>query len=935
MLEKPQDCVGCSLWEKGTGFIRPEGRCTNRVLLVGEGGGWTEAQEGLPFRPQAEAGSMLERCFRLAKVERDQFGLWNCIGCQPPGNWLDGAPWEVSAINHCSKYFERVVATYQPKCIVALGNVPFRMLTGQGGKNKGIQMMRGYVFESKYGPVVAALHPSFIRKGNAQYAVTLVHDLRKAVQIALGLFTAYDFHKDYREPKYQEYPSLDDARSYFFRVKDNLRLPLAYDLETLSSQDLEEDELDEIEENTVTQIQFSLEPKTGICFPWKGEYIDIARAIFKRENVKYGHNVWDFDNPILKAQEVEIAGVIHDTMWMWHHLWSDLDKGLQKVVSFHGFPFPWKHLASVPGRKAFYGIADVDAVQYIIHSLPQQMKEKGVWNGYERQVAGLKPVLSRAEERGICVDAEGREAFTKTVVKVIERTDSELQELIPDSQKNIDPPQGYKKVPVWVREAIHRYEAMAKEWRAKYGTEPLELHKWLKKKFGLVRREVDIENPPLFAEGESKFVKDERWAIQLKFKPSKDQVVSYIKYMREKGGKGWRNYVVPMTFREERETTAKGEILRLALTTGDPVFSKIVELREYSKMLGTDIKNWEPGADGKVHTTFTFGPATGQLSSRRPNVQNAPKNADLADAFRAMIVPSPGCVLVEVDFSGFHARMVGRESQDLSYYHLAGIDIHSFLASYLEQVNQPVPLEPHRLGDASYRAELADRLAYIKKNFKSVRDEIAKKTILGWGFGMGYRKAFFLYRDSYKTESVARATFEMLERLFERATAWRMEVRKKAHVQTFELSNWGFIRYFFEVFRNKKVGAKWVLVPGLDSEKAIAFLPANHAFGMIRSVMLRLEKAGANARYGFVNNVHDSLVFDCPEKWVNECIGATYKLMTKPCATLADPVVCPEGFQVGVGVSIGKNWSKRVMKELSKEETRMVVEGKAEWREYV
>lgn len=930
-MQKPVECRGCPLFHSGTSFSRPEGRCSNRVLLVGEALGREEGIDGLPFRPHAEAGSMLERCLKLAHVQRDSFALWNIVGCQPPNNFLEGAPWEFGAINHCSKHFERVVEQFEPKVIVALGNVAFRTLTGVEGYRRGITESRGFVFESKYGYVVPALHPSFLRRGQTKYAITLVHDIKKAINIALGVFTNFEQHKLYKKPQYIEYPSLDDARSFLYRVKDNVRLPLAYDLETLTSQDMEEDELDQIEENEITTIQFSLEPRTGICFPWKEEYWLLAKQILGCENVKYGHNVYEFDNPILKAKNVRVEGVIHDTMNMWHHLWSDLDKGLQKVVSMLGFPFPWKHLSRVRGEKAKYGIADVDAVQYILNMVPQQMKEKGVWEGYEKQVVGLHPTLTNASGRGIRVNRDRHTKFADAVKAKIVETNTELQRLIPWQVKKLDPEEGYTKTQPWIREAVHTYGTLREKFKKKNPSkEPESLDQYLYRKYRLVKRKFELVVPPLFAEAEDSKMVEERWAIELPFKTSKDQIVSYIKYMRHKTGN--KKYEVPLTLKDEKETTSKDEIKRLAWATNDDVFFKIIEHRELTKVLGNDVKNWQPGEDEKVHTTFTYRPATGQLSSRRPNAQNAPKHADLADRFRDIIVPSPGCVLIEVDFSGFHARMTGRESRDKAYYTLAGLDIHSFLASYLKQVNQPVPLEVHRLNDISYIAELEERLGYIKKHFKKIRDEIAKRTILGWGFGMGPNKAFYLYRESYGTLKVAQDTFDMLEVLFPEATSWRWEIRKTAHYQTFLRSLWGYVRHFFEVFRNVKKNGKWKLVPGQDSEAAIAFLPANHAFGMIKSVMLRLEKRGANERYRFINTVHDSLLFDCPIKLAQDCISEVYQLMTKPCVTLKDEVICPGGFQVGAGVSVGMDsWSKKKMVEFKKGTTEKIVRGEVDW----
>ena len=62
MLPKPASCDGCPC--PGEGFSRPEGRGTLGVLIVGEALG---EHDGLPFRPNAPAGSVLERALNRVK----------------------------------------------------------------------------------------------------------------------------------------------------------------------------------------------------------------------------------------------------------------------------------------------------------------------------------------------------------------------------------------------------------------------------------------------------------------------------------------------------------------------------------------------------------------------------------------------------------------------------------------------------------------------------------------------------------------------------------------------------------------------------------------------------------------------------------------------------------------------------------------------------
>jgi uracil-DNA glycosylase family 4 len=364
---KPQDCNGCALKNLSNGFSLPEGLCTNGVLAMGEGLGHNEAIDGLPFRPQGAAGSLLEQAFRITRTSRTQYLIDNIIRCQPPGDNLTGYGYEHAAIQHCTeKYSHRVYNDPRVKVILALGAVAFRTITGLAGKKLGISECRGYVFRNDgfNVPIVGSYHPAHIRRGKLAYTDYLVHDLRKAIAVANGSYKSWCTAEKYPH-KYQLYPTIDEAKSYFYQVKDNPQLDLAYDIETPHSAEAEEDERDEITGNEILSIQFSLGRGKGIYMPWQGNFIKIAQAILRRENRKLCFNGWHFDNPKLYANNCQIFGKIVDLMWKFHYLKPDLEMGLQKVASICDFPFIWKHFASDERMQRFYGCVDVDVLHWI------------------------------------------------------------------------------------------------------------------------------------------------------------------------------------------------------------------------------------------------------------------------------------------------------------------------------------------------------------------------------------------------------------------------------------------------------------------------------------------------------------------------------------------------------------------------------------------
>ncbi len=384
---KPSQCKPCPLYSLSNGFSKPEGTGSNGVLIIGEALGHNEMIDGLPFRERGAAGSLLEQCFRITRTFRQQYLIDNIVRCQPPNDNLHGYGYEADAIKCCTdNYASRVLSNPNIRVILALGAVSFRHLTGLQGKKMGIGDLRGYVVsssDSKY-KVIGSYHPAHIRRGKLAWTDYLIHDLRKAKGVADGLYESYTTDNLYHH-MYSLNPTIDDAKSFFYRVKDNPNLDLAYDIETPHSSELEEDEREEETGSQILSIQFSLGKGEGIFMPWEGNYIKVAKAILKRSNRKLSFNGWHFDNPKLLSNGVVVDGKMIDLMWQWHHLKPDLEMGLGKVASMCDFPFPWKHMSMDKRMERFYGCVDVDVLHWIKAKLDFIMRSMKV-PGYEENI---------------------------------------------------------------------------------------------------------------------------------------------------------------------------------------------------------------------------------------------------------------------------------------------------------------------------------------------------------------------------------------------------------------------------------------------------------------------------------------------------------------------------------------------------------------------
>jgi DNA polymerase I-like protein with 3'-5' exonuclease and polymerase domains len=358
----------------------------------------------------------------------------------------------------------------------------------------------------------------------------------------------------------------------------------------------------------------------------------------------------------------------------------------------------------------------------------------------------------------------------------------------------------------------------------------------------------------------------------------------------------------------DKDTTAKKELMRLAHRTGDDFYLRVIEYRELGKMRGTYIQGFAPHADGRCHPTFTFDTGTGQLAARNPNSTNFPKHVRLAKAIRRMIAAPIGQVLVETDYRSYHVLTTGYCAEDASYMRMARLDMHSFVAGCFTGAWKPQVIEES--DDA-----LLDRFRWFKTDAdrKRIRDKQAKPAILGVGFGMGARRLYQENLEHFSGEKTAKQFLDLLQHLFPKVFAWQKCIRQQAHDQTFLKSPFGHIRRFYEVFVWDYKSATYK--NGDQAEEAVAFLPANCAFGNIRLAAKELQRQGLDSEFGLCNHIHDSWVWAFDSRRLDEFVERVIPVLTAPSKVLVHPVVAPQGLTVDVEVQAGPNWAE--MKEIS------------------
>lgn len=363
----------------------------------------------------------------------------NVVNCRPPNNVLTGAPYEHGAISHCSPYLEETIRTFQPRAILALGNTSLRRLTGQWG----IEQLRGYIFETKYGPVIPTYHPSYIQRGKWNLARIVQLDLLRAIEVARE-----GSKKFLHDKAYVLSPSWQQVHAFVEEWRAAGRPPIAFDIETPHSGEAAENEEMTFEDDpsyTILMVSLAYEPYKAISIPWSEPFIDLLRQVFAEAPLSL---VWNakFDVPRLVANGVHFGGEIVDVMLAWHWLEPSLPMGLKWVATFF---CPDMHAWKLDMGKNFqwYNAADSDVLLRVFRGVQQKLEEQGRWKTFLRHFVEFGKILQRMSERGVSIDHEARAAARDYFGGRFNEVVSTADGLAPASVKRVHPKRGYKKAP--------------------------------------------------------------------------------------------------------------------------------------------------------------------------------------------------------------------------------------------------------------------------------------------------------------------------------------------------------------------------------------------------------------------------------------------------------------------------------------------------------
>lgn len=169
-----KSCRNCPLWETRTNVVFGDGSHDAEILLVGEGPGQNEDEQGVPF--VGRAGILLDDMLTMIGLDRTKIYIGNIVKCRPPRN-RDPLHTEQDA---CIGYLERQIELLQPKILVCLGRVAAQRMIKPDFK---ITREHGKWFERNNIQMTAVYHPAALLRDPSKKPETF-EDLKSIQQMA-------------------------------------------------------------------------------------------------------------------------------------------------------------------------------------------------------------------------------------------------------------------------------------------------------------------------------------------------------------------------------------------------------------------------------------------------------------------------------------------------------------------------------------------------------------------------------------------------------------------------------------------------------------------------------------------------------------------------------------------------------------------------------
>ncbi len=344
------------------------------------------------------------------------------------------------------------------------------------------------------------------------------------------------------------------------------------------------------------------------------------------------------------------------------------------------------------------------------------------------------------------------------------------------------------------------------------------------------------------------------------------------------------------------------------------------------------------GLDGRVHGTYGHNPSSLRLCMFDPNLQQIPRGGKgIENWVKEMFVAPEGHLFWERDFSGIEAVLVGYFAGAPSYVRLAKTDVHSFYTAYaLNALDGRI--SANDLPDLSWDdARLRTRLAEIKREFKEDRNELYKHLVHGANYlqsPTGAQKHIFKVTNRAWDIKLIRKVMGVYFELFPEIPKWHDDLCKRVDGTkrrpqdspdqpdevigpfsfgvAYARNPFGYVHHFYNVLDWEKINGEWYSSKGEDAKRLVSFLPQSTAAAIIKKAAKRLYYDFPEHGQTLRLLIHDSILGECMESKVDECLQVSAEIMEAPIPELPlDPLWgMGEFLTINTEAKVGRSWGE-------------------------
>ena len=157
LKSKIKSIEDCELKKFAKNIVFSDGNPNSQIMLVGEGPGEKEDEEGKPF--VGDAGILLNKMLNAIKIKRENIYITNVVNYRPPNNRKP----EISEINRYSVFLREHISIINPKILILMGSTAMEAIFGQKLKiSKERGKWKETIINQKTFLTILTFHPAYL-----------------------------------------------------------------------------------------------------------------------------------------------------------------------------------------------------------------------------------------------------------------------------------------------------------------------------------------------------------------------------------------------------------------------------------------------------------------------------------------------------------------------------------------------------------------------------------------------------------------------------------------------------------------------------------------------------------------------------------------------------------------------------------------------------